>query len=101
MMCDEENREVLESLCWKAVNWVREELTSDQTVLWDMFLEYDASLDGHIDRKELAVLLTSFDSTASAARINRYMEMFETEKEQGLTFCDICKWWETVCARSH
>ena len=96
MMCDEENREVLESLCWKAVNWVREELSSDETVLWDMFLEYDASLDGHIDRKELAVLLTSFDSTASAARINRYMDMFETDKEEGLTFCDICEWWEMV-----
>eukprot|EP01062_Namystynia_karyoxenos_P067492 TRINITY_DN61464_c0_g1_i1.p3 TRINITY_DN61464_c0_g1~~TRINITY_DN61464_c0_g1_i1.p3 ORF type:complete len:307 (+),score=144.20 TRINITY_DN61464_c0_g1_i1:81-923(+) len=98
-MAESRSREDVVHELQKLFRWIREELDSEACVLWQLFLNYDESLDGHIDSKELDLLLKDFDPSATPERLDRYREQLRPKgggSDHGLTFADFCMWWHNV-----
>ena len=49
---------------------VRDMLSEDEKVLWEVFCEHDTSLNGRLDRDEMKRLLLELDSSVSPQRID-------------------------------
>ena len=79
----EEARQLTGSECAKKMyEVVRDMLSEDEKVLWEVFCEHDTSLNGRLDRDEMKRLLVELDSSVSPQRID---EQYRAKKNLTLS----------------
>jgi Ca2+-binding EF-hand superfamily protein len=83
----------------KTFNIVREMLPEDDKILWEIFCEYDVTLDGILEKSEVEELLNELDKNADPELTEkRYSEMCAGEVKRAITFVDMITWW-TSCEK--
>eukprot|EP00999_Lentomonas_sp_LEN2_P000086 NODE_1084_length_1019_cov_110.409193_g1039_i0.p1 GENE.NODE_1084_length_1019_cov_110.409193_g1039_i0~~NODE_1084_length_1019_cov_110.409193_g1039_i0.p1 ORF type:complete len:281 (+),score=54.24 NODE_1084_length_1019_cov_110.409193_g1039_i0:70-912(+) len=95
----QEHKEKLEALKKEASkwhSWISSECDSDQELLWQVFTEFDRSLDGSIDAMELDAMLKSFDPGATDEEIGQYKEKLDSDGDHQISFIEFVKWWEDM-----
>jgi hypothetical protein len=78
----------------KLYNIILQMLPQDEKVLWEVYCEFEVSLNGILEKGEVADMLSDLDRYADADSIEKqYSEICQGEKKEGITFVDLMKWW--------
>ena len=81
------------SVLFSTITTIRAQLAesndTEQSLLWDVFVKFDNSLDGKVDKSELKEMLRSFEAEGNENVLKRHLRHDGT-----LSFPDFVAWWE-------
>eukprot|EP01006_Ploeotia_vitrea_P007703 TRINITY_DN17896_c0_g1_i1.p1 TRINITY_DN17896_c0_g1~~TRINITY_DN17896_c0_g1_i1.p1 ORF type:complete len:303 (-),score=55.82 TRINITY_DN17896_c0_g1_i1:83-955(-) len=89
------------ALCKRLTDQIVSEIDQDQELLWQLFVQYDTSMDASISTTELESMLKDFDPDSTETDRETYAKALDPNNDHEVSFSEFCKWWDVEKNNSH